>query len=275
MQIADIRLVPDKNRFVDISRRFNPKAFKEAANELTKASGHEVVEDALKRLRYLLAPKNQGGTQDIGATGKASTNFDVQMVDLGVGFVKWQIVEGNKTEANRYIREGIPAGFKTDRMKMFEWAKVRGIRLIHPAEYSGGGATGVATVSKFVGASEQRSKKGNIYKRRGYIRSRYVAKTDARFTPKQITHAALNAISFTILNEGTERERANWFDKWPSGQGRFDYIVFNFLRNREYYERSAERAAGTLAGAVIEYIGSGKIRKRSGTLRVGSAYFQE
>lgn len=269
MILANIRLVPDKYKYEDVMGRLDKKAFRLAANELTKSAGHEVAEDALKRLHYILKP---GGTADVGATGGASKNFEVQMVDVGNGIIKWQIIEGGATPANAYIREGIPPGYKADRMTLFGWAKIRGIELVHPREYhQEGPPTGKAIVQKLVEPGTGKSRKGNIYKRKGYIRSKYTAKANPKFTPKQITSAALSAMARVLQKYGTERPKANWFPKYPSGQGRFDYVVYNFMRHKNYYEQSTVRAAGILSGGIIEYLGSGRIRRRGGTLKTVTA----
>jgi hypothetical protein len=273
MSLVDIRLVPDENKYRDYMRRLDRKAFNAAANELTKAAGSSVVDDALTRLKYLLAPKWSGGTQDIGASGVASENFEVRLMDRGVGFVTWQILEGNRTPANQYIREGIPPGYKASKTLLQAWSSLRGITWIHPSEYKNKNTpvTGVAQIAGVRRSTMVKSKKGGMYQRQGGIYSKYLRKTDPKYTPKQIVNAALSALMRVLKKHGTERETANWYDKWPSGEGRFDYIVYNFMRNKDYYERSTAKAAGVLAGGVIEYLGSGRFRKRVGTLRTGSS----
>jgi hypothetical protein len=255
-----------KQQYIKNSQNFR-KEFKEFSNRVTEDRAGVVVSTILERIRKLLAPKSEGGTQNIGVTGAASRNFVVQLKKPAVGYVTYEITEGSATPANQIIREGM-GPIQVSMNTLRRWAMEKGIELYHPLERDPDrrkSDSGVAKIFRFQAGYQRKSKSGKITKVAASYHSRNIREgTDKKFTSKQIATGALAAIRNALAKFGTDREGANWFDKYPKGQGRFNYIGYAFYQHDTMFERAAGMAGEEVARALVEYLDTGGERMRYG-----------
>jgi hypothetical protein len=222
---------------MDLMRNLSKPELHAYFNELTQEYGEGFARVAMKRMSSMLS---KGHRYRVGASGTASDNFDVAQTKRGV-FSEFVVVTKGKTKANFFIR----MGYKGKLAKLFgygklppeapikQWIADKGITLYE------GGDEDRKVVSKVI---QSKSKYGKPY---------------TRFSKnKKPSDIALTLIRKHIAAYGSENN--NWVGLFPSGQGRFDYVVYT-IKQQGYFQRLLAATGDLMIVALIDYINTGSM----------------
>lgn len=210
---------------------------------LTRDTGFVAAEMVRSKYQELLSP---GGSFRIGASGAASRNFEINSSALpGSGRFVWQVIEGGMTPANELIRRGIPAGRSVTIARLKIWAAQKGIILVHPDD-----------VGK---TAEENPRMAKVRVIKGYPRRSGGVRPHGRtvWGGKEVANAALSAIRTVLFRSGTERKEANWWERYPQGQGRFDYPAF-LSRNVGFRLKIQSAINDQAENIILTFFSSGK-----------------
>lgn len=240
-------------RAVKYAPGLKPDELAKYADILTSNSAKRIAEGARKRLQYWLS---KGGPYNIGASGRASENFQVLAGTMQAGGkyvtgrISWDVVEGESTPANALIRRGIPAvGFENRSSipirDLKRWIAEKGISVVPPDVYSGRKAGQPGDTGGAV-----------LVRPGGRIKNPYARSLPFR---KRKTEEALYAIRTVLAKYGTFRIGSNWWtmSPYPKRQGRFDYPAY-LLKFSEVFWSEARQASRDIAGFIVDYITSGR-----------------
>lgn len=247
---------------IESDDRWDADQFAKFAEETNLTAGREIAETIVERLRNMLKP---GGSQDVGASGKASENFEIRQGKRFKGSTFNAIEEGTKTDANMLIRTGLKPGHWTSLAKIKTWADMRGIKLVHPSTLNPQNELNKELLG--LAGTESVTRQNRSGSKTTYARSKR--------GKKNVINAALSAIRYAIKVAGTERKAeegrkgANWMTKYPSGEGRFQYFAYLFMFNRNRLEENVADASTYAIEAYITYLaGGGKLTRDSRRLEI-------
>lgn len=213
-------------------------------NDLTTSAGRGLADVARKRMSDMLKP---GHHYNVGASGRASENLDVQLLESSLSRVVWAVVEGGSTPANAAIRQGIRRGQAPSIPDLKIWVAEKGINLSSGRNFNKFGV---------VESYQRRSKTGKLHKVRRYAR---------RVSGGMNDYGALYAIRAALLEHGTQRgpdpntgaQGAHWMNLPPKGQGRFDYVVWT-VKQEGYFDREVMKFSSDTVVAYVDYLASGR-----------------
>jgi len=225
----------------DLVKQKDP-GYKKYISDLSSKLGGKFAHIARNRMAAMLAP---GHKYRVGASGRSANNLSVTEIRRAVGTTTWAVEEGDDG-ANAIIRQGIRRGNRVPIKSLRKWVMEKGLNLKNQERPS----------QKLPRYISQRSRSGNRYVR-------------ALKREKAGEERPLFAIKKALWQKGTKRKGANWFKLFPTGQGRFDYVVWT-LRQEGYFFEEMERHTDEITSLIAQYILSG--RKRFGAEAGEAAY---
>lgn len=204
-------------------------------NRLTEQHGEAFARVAMKRMSDMLKP---GHRYNVGASGGASENFDVEQSKRGP-MSEYVVVTKGKTKANYFIR----MGYKGNLSKFFGFGKL-------PPE---------APIKKWIadkGIMLRSGREGTVTTRVIHSKSKYGKPYTRSLKHKNIADLALMLIRFHIAGFGSTMN--HWTNLFPTGQGRFDYAAYT-VKQRGYFDRLLTATGDQMISAVIDYINTGSM----------------
>jgi len=214
----------------------------EVFSRINKFAGEVIAKEVVKRMSAQLRP---GHKYQIGASGTAADNLLAKPIKDASGYVQWEVHEGSKTEANAFIRKGIPAGTNVPIPVLRKWAGIRKMSL-----------------------TRGQNKKARMVHTKGYWRDskkgvrHFVQDYGRARNNKRTAYQALFAMRQALSNEGTFRPGLmgdHWYERspYPKNTGRFDYVVFT-VRQQEFFQRTVNKASSQAVTAMIDFVTSGR-----------------
>lgn len=228
-------------------------------NRFTNAHGQAVAGAAANRMSSMLRRSHKF---EIGATEAAANNILVQRGQESAGFTTWEVAEGGATPANDIIKQGFGPQ-SVNIQTLYKWATIKKLQLRdYDDRGKGTQARKIRYTKSRMDDPRHRDRPSHAY-RKGVRGSRR--------TDEQIVLGALYRIRNAIKAEGSNRgptattSGANWFPRYPSGQGRFDYVTYVTKMDGTFNSamRDADRLTET---AVVEFLRTGRV----GTSKLGN-----
>lgn len=225
----------------------NQKFYIDEINYATASVSRRLAEAGKEQMSEWLS---KGHKYRIGTTGAASRNLQVVKTGGAGGVQTWGVAEGGATKNNERIRLGFknkgeivwteksPMGFSVkggpplQKIKM--WAAQKGIRVAG------------SSIQKVKGYKSRRGKDVAPY---------------ARVKNKAFQADAIWAIRNAIAFGGSFRKESNWWDRYPSGRGYFDYpeqAAREITRPENPVSQSAFTSLAEYSGALVVDFLSGK-----------------
>lgn len=235
------------------------KSVERVFNNFTNAHGQAVAGAAAGRMSDMLRRSHKF---EIGATEASANNIMVQAGKKSGPFTTWEVAEGGATPANEIIKQGF--GPQTVKIEtLYKWAINKKLQLREMGEDTQ--ARKIRYTKSRMDDPRHRDRPSHAYRK---------GTRGSRITDEQIVLGALYRIRSAIKKSGSKRaptsqtRGANWFPRYPAGQGRFDYVTYVTKMDGTF--NSAMRDANKLTeNAVVEFLRTG----RSGMPKFGNTRY--